>query len=80
MKRINVTLSEGTVRLMDRVADKGQRSRLINEAVRRYVEDLGRQRLRKRLKAGALARADRDLALAEKWFTIDEQAWQRGRR
>jgi hypothetical protein len=38
-KRLNITLPERTVALMDRVAGKGQRSRLIAEAVERYVEE-----------------------------------------
>lgn len=71
-KRLNITLPEQTVRLMDRVAGKGQRSRLIAQAVHRYVEQQGRTSLRKRLEEGARARAERDLKLAEEWFQIDE--------
>lgn len=70
-KRLNITLPEQTVRLMDRVVGKGQRSRLIAQAVHRYVEQQGRTRLRKRLEKGARARAERDLRLAEEWFQID---------
>jgi CopG family transcriptional regulator / antitoxin EndoAI len=75
MKRINVTLPEETVRLMDRVASKGQRSRLVDQAVRWYVEGLGRARLRQELEAGAQDRADRDLGLVAEWFNLDEEAW-----
>lgn len=71
-KRLNITLPEQTVRLMDRVAGKGQRSRLIAQAVHRYVEQQGRTSLRKRLEEGARSRAERDLKLAEEWFQIDE--------
>jgi len=71
-KRLNITLPEQTVRLMDRVAGKGQRSRLITQAVHRYIEETGRARLRKRLEAGARVRADRDLQLAADWFEVDE--------
>jgi CopG family transcriptional regulator / antitoxin EndoAI len=80
MKRINITLPEDTVRLMDRVATKGLRSRLIDEAVRQYVHNLGRANLRKRLEEGSKRRAERDLGLAEDWSVIEEQAWQRNRR
>jgi metal-responsive CopG/Arc/MetJ family transcriptional regulator len=38
-KRLNITLPERTVALMDRVAGRGQRSRLIDVAVHRYVEE-----------------------------------------
>lgn len=71
-KRLNITLPEQTVRLMDRVAGKGQRSRLIDQAVHRYVEEEGRTNLRKRLQEGARARAERDLQLAAEWFAVDE--------
>lgn len=40
-RRINITLPEETVRLIDRVAAKGDRSRLIDEAVRHYVQKTG---------------------------------------
>jgi CopG family transcriptional regulator / antitoxin EndoAI len=72
-KRLNITLPERTVALMDRVAGKGQRSRLIAEAVERYVEEEGRAKLRKRLREGAEARAGRDLELAEEWYALDEE-------
>lgn len=75
-KRINISLPEETVRLLDRVAEKGNRSKLINEAVRHYVEQVGRENLRGRLKKGAQAQAERDLHLVEEWFALDEEAWE----
>ena len=74
-KRLNVTLPEEIVRLMDRVAKRGGRSRLISRAVERYVKELSRARLRKRLKEGAIRRAERDLQLAGEWFNLEEEAW-----
>lgn len=71
-KRLNITLPERTVTLIDRVAGKGQRSRLIAEAVERYVKEEGRAKLRRRLREGAEARAKRDLELAEAWLVLDE--------
>ncbi len=41
-RRINITLPEETIRSLDRVAKKGDRSRLIDEAVRRYIREVGR--------------------------------------
>ncbi len=78
-RRLNVTLPEETVRLIDRVARSGNRSRLIDRALRHYVESVGRARLRKTLKEGAIRRAERDLRLAEDWFTLEEEVWQRNR-
>ena len=79
-RRINVTLPEETLKLMDRVAQKGDRSHLINEAVKRYIKETGRARLRQLLKEGALRRAERDLRIAEEWFPLEEEAWHQSRR
>jgi CopG family transcriptional regulator/antitoxin EndoAI len=69
-RRLNITLPDRTVSLIDRVAGKGRRSRLIAEAVEHFIEQEGRANLRRRLKAGAKGRAARDLALAEEWFAL----------
>ncbi len=78
-KRLNITLPEETVRLIDRVAEKGDRSRLIAEGVKHYIESVGRMNLRRRLKEGAVRRAGRDLRLAEEWFSLEEEAWRGSR-
>lgn len=75
-KRLNITLPEQTVRLMDRVAGKGRRSSLIDRAVRRYVYEEARANLRKQLEVSYKANADLDLQLAEHWFPLEEQAWR----
>jgi CopG family transcriptional regulator/antitoxin EndoAI len=74
--RINVILPEETVRVLDRVAPKGSRSRVISDAVMHYVSSRGRSNLAEQLKAGALANAKRDMAIAEEWFPLEEEAWQ----
>lgn len=79
-KRINISLPEETIELIDRVTEHGNRSRLIDEAVRHYIQESGRANLRKRLKEGAIRRAARDLRVTEEWFTIDEEVWHGGRR
>jgi CopG family transcriptional regulator/antitoxin EndoAI len=78
-RRINITLSEETLALLDRVASKGDRSRLIDEAVRYYLDDKGRSELKKRLQEGAIRRAARDLQLTEEWFPLEEESWNAGR-
>jgi CopG family transcriptional regulator/antitoxin EndoAI len=75
-RRINISLPEETLALIDRVAKQGDRSRFIDEAIKHYVQDVGRSKLRKQLQEGALRRAKRDLALAEEWFGLDEDVWQ----
>jgi len=75
-RRINIVLPEETIKVLDRVAPKGNRSRLISEAVMHYVTSKAKTKLAERLKAGYLANAERDLKLAEEWFSVDEKAWQ----
>jgi len=79
-RRVNITLPEETIRLLDRAAPKGNRSRLIAEAVRHYVRARGRAKLRRRLREGAMRRAERDRELVADWFSLDEEAWQRSKR
>lgn len=79
-RRINITLPEETIRLIDRVAKKGDRSFLISEAVQRYVASVGKARLRRLLKEGSLRHAERDRSLAEDWggLDVDEAPWREG--
>jgi hypothetical protein len=51
-KRINVTLPDATMAVLDRVAPKGHRSRLISQAVLHYVKTRGTENLKQRLKEG----------------------------
>lgn len=74
-KRINITLPEETVRLLDRVSAKGDRSGLIDRAIKRYVEETGKANLRRRLKEGYERRAAADLETVEAWFSLDEKVW-----
>ena len=71
-QRINVTLPVPTVRLLDRVAGKGERSRLIDYAVRSMIDRQGRRNLRKLIREGATQRAQRDRVLVEEWFRLDD--------
>jgi CopG family transcriptional regulator / antitoxin EndoAI len=79
-KRINVSLPAETVRVLDRVAPKGNRSRLIDQAVLFYVKTRSRETLRQRLKEGYLATAKENLKLAQEWFPLEEEAWQKADR
>ncbi len=75
-KRLNITLPEQTVRLMDRVAGKGRRSSLIDRAVRRYVKEETRANLGKQLAESYRASAPFDLQLAEEWFPGEQGTWE----
>jgi CopG family transcriptional regulator/antitoxin EndoAI len=74
-KRVNIMLSDETIQLINRVAPKGGRSRLVSKAVKFYVEKQGLAELRKSLKEGAIKNAKRDRALAEEWFKLDNDPW-----
>lgn len=74
-KRINIVLPDDTLRLLDKVAARGNRSRLISEAVRHYLSSKARRNLAARLKQGAMVNAQRDLDIAQQWFSVDEEAW-----
>lgn len=76
-KRVNIMLPDQTLRLLDRVAPKGERSRFISQAVLHYVQTQSRANLRERLKQGALANAKLDLELAEEWFPVEQELWQK---
>lgn len=75
-KRINVLLPDETLKLLDRVAPKGNRSRLISKAVLHYVTSKAKRNLVERLRQGAEANAQRDLGIAQEWFPLDEEAWR----
>lgn len=75
-RRLNITLPEKTLQLLDRVASKADRNRFIAEAVSFFVQAKGRAPLRKRLREGAIRRADRDRQIAGEWLALDEEAWQ----
>lgn len=76
-KRVNITLAGDTVQLLDRVSKPGERSNIIDRAIKYYVEEIGERNLRRQLKEGALRGAERDLSLASEWFSVDEEAWSR---
>lgn len=78
-RRLNVTLPEETVRLIDRAAERGDRSRFIDQAVKYFARQRRRASLRKLLKEGAARRASRDLLPAEEWSFLEEESWQRSR-
>jgi len=75
-KRLNIILPEETVRLLDRVAGKGQRSRFIHWLSRgsRHSRDDDRS-------ADNWPRApgprDRDLRLAQEWLALDDETVER---
>src|ERR1700704_3427182 len=76
-KRINVILPDATVAVLERVAPKGNRSRLISQAVLHYVNTQSTANRKERLKQGGLANAGLNLDIAEEWFPVEQEAWNR---
>jgi metal-responsive CopG/Arc/MetJ family transcriptional regulator len=76
-KRVNIMLPETTMKVLDRVASKGNRSQFISRAVLHYVHSLGKQNLRRQLKAGYEANAEESLKIALEWFPLEEEAWEK---
>ncbi len=73
-QRINITLPDQTLQLIDQAATEGNRSQFVDEAVRYYVDANRRVKLRAQLKESAIRRAQQDLSLAEEWFELEEAA------
>lgn len=71
-QRLNITLPEETIELVDRAAPRGRRSRWIDEAVRFFIRHKGKARLRNQLERGAKARSERDLHVATEWFAVPD--------
>ena len=76
-RRLNITLPESTVALLETVADKGARSTFINTAIKSYIQQTKQEILRESLKNGAIARSQRDVSLTEEWFDVEEELWQK---
>ena len=76
-KRLNITLPESTVDLLESAVGKGERSSFIDLAIKTYIKQAKQNSLREQLKEGAIARGERDLRLADEWFEVEEELWQK---
>ena len=74
-ERVNITLPKETLKLIDKLSQKRERSRFLNEAVRFYVEKKGKVNLKRLLKEGYVKSAKRDLEIAREWFHLEEEVW-----
>lgn len=74
-RRINITLPNETIELLNQIVPKGDRSRFINDALKHYIAEVEKKKLREQLKQGAIERSQRDLNLAETWFNLEEESW-----
>ena len=74
-KRLNITLPEATVSMLESVAAKGERSTFIDAAIRRHINETRKEDLREQLKAGAIANAERALAMVREWDQLEDESW-----
>lgn len=73
-QRLTITLSAETVRLMDRTISKGERSRLIDDAIREYVvRRESKECFEEDLAEEARQCAEQDLEIAAEWFPLEEE-------
>ncbi len=69
-QRLQVTLSETTLRLIEDIVAKGRfqsKSAFLNEAARIYATRLKRANLKRKLRAGYMARAEENRKLVNEW-------------
>lgn len=76
-KRINIILSDDTVRTINRMARPGHRSRFIQRAVQHYVATASPEALKDRLKKAVIRDRDLTSEIAQDWFAVDQEQWQR---
>ncbi|MDP3764830.1 MAG: ribbon-helix-helix domain-containing protein [bacterium] len=74
-ERVNITLPKETLKLIDKLSQKRERSRFLNEAVNFYVKEKGYTNLKRLLKEGCIRNAQRDLDIAKEWFHLEEEVW-----
>jgi hypothetical protein len=80
MVRINITLPEDTLRTLDRLAKPGDRSRLIDKAVRHYASTRSAEALREQLKQASIRDRESDLEVTGEWSAADDELWQQHER
>ncbi|REJ54869.1 MAG: hypothetical protein DWQ56_17980 [Microcystis aeruginosa DA14] len=79
-RQLQITLPEDTMQLLDRwlvSSDYPEKeyNNLINEAIKLYIMEPQRNYLKQQLKERAIVRAERDLNLAQDWFSPEEYLW-----
>ena len=77
MRRIIVTMPPDLLQQVEEMAQKldFNRSQFIRRAVEAFLEEQRRRELRELLKEGYLYRAQESLAMAEEFYTAEQEAW-----
>ncbi len=74
-QKISITLPEQTAYLIEQMTDEMNRSRFVEDAVKYYIEHVGKIRIREHLKQGAVRRAERDLRITREWNDLEDNTW-----
>lgn len=74
-QRLNISIPETTLRLLDRVVAKGDRSKFIERAVRSELARTTKTRLRRALAEGYRRRAQEDRVLTAEWDQLSAEVW-----
>jgi CopG family transcriptional regulator/antitoxin EndoAI len=72
---MNITLSDQTAYLLEQLTKKVSRKSFIEEAVKYYIDHVGKIAIREQLKQGAANRAERDLQLSKEWDDLEDKIW-----
>lgn len=73
--KMNITLSDHTAYLLEQLTDRMSRKRFIEDAVKYYIDHIGKSKIREQLKQGAMERAERDLKLSQEWDNLEDKIW-----
>ncbi len=76
-KRIKRRFDRGKGRIIDSTVKPRERTHFIQRAVLHYVTTASPGALQEQLKQAALRDRDLDLEIANDWFAVDQEQWQR---
>jgi len=71
-QRVNISLPSKTLKRLDATAKQGDRSRLIDTAVKFYLSQQIREQIEESIKAGAIKHRKRDLQFAEETLDLGD--------
>lgn len=74
VKRVNITLPEDVIEILNKKSKDGEKSSYIAEAVREYSKNKSRQTLIREMIKGYQTTAEEDIKLSEEWDStlVDE--------
>ena len=71
-QRVNISLPQKTLQRIDRIAKRGNRSRVIDTAVNFYLSQANRKQLEETIKHEAIKWRERDVKIAEEMLDLGD--------